>query len=256
MKGAPKTNTDELIDRINTMGRYVSEKNELNVFAWRGLLKDLEKLETVPERAEFSLLHQVVMWGMKPDREKMKSLLNRCAARFGKTQDWHLIRSNYATLFGDATMVTDLLSSGSAQGGATHMGKVVDVLVSSGFFITARKMLVEMHDRDRASVTELSRRYPFVNLAAAYLLQHGLDELDVAMRILTSTKVVADAGHRLRKFTVSAGPYGVSVELVVDAPIEQLVDMNFAISDAISESFEHLISEHLTTGVTPWRAAR
>lgn len=250
----PQTNANEIIERINVLGRAVSEQDELNIFSWNGLLKDIQKLESLPGLGETSLLHQAVMWGMRPNRDKIRSLFNHCAVKYGKTPSWHLIRSNYATLFGDVSMVTDLLTSGFGRGGPSHLAKVVDILVASGFYITAWSFLNEISKQDIKTAELLENRYPFLGFTAEYLTKHDLDEVDVARRVTLSSKLVADAGFRLRKFAVSAGNYGVSVELIVNAEIDRLVDLNLTISDAIAETFEELISEHVTTGVVPWEA--
>lgn len=254
MAGVALDKQDELVERINAMGRGLSEHDELDIFAWNRLLKDIQKAGNNPALAQISLLHQVVMWGMRPDRERMRLLLNEFAAKFGKTQDWYLIRSNYATLFGDVSMVLDLLTSGAARGGVTHMSKVVDVFVSSGLFVSAWNFLLDISEENHIVASELVARYPFLEFVSGYVRQHQVDERDVAKSVVLSTKVVVDFGFRLRKFTVSGDEGGISIELNVDADIDRLVDMNFAISDSIAVSFDELISNHVSTGVVPWRA--
>ncbi|MBH3404446.1 hypothetical protein I5P86_05215 [Pseudomonas glycinae] len=254
MAGAPKTNAADIIDRINAIGRDVAEKDELNIFAWNGIVRDLKKLESVPGLGETALLHQAVMWGMKLDRSKVKSLFAESAARFGKTQSWYIIRSNYATLFGDASMVVDLIDFGIGNRGANFVVKAIDVLVSSGFYMAAWGFLLDLRKLDAKSAELIDARYPFLGFASDYISRSGLSDLEVSRRVLLSAKVVVDAGFRLRKFSISAGSYGVSVELSVAADLDRLVDLNFAISDAIASSFESLISEYVTTGVVPWEA--
>jgi hypothetical protein len=149
-------------------------------------------------------------------------------------------------------MIVDLLSSGASKGGASHLTKVIHILVASGFYIAAWESFEELIRVDAKAAAVVENDYPFLGFTADYLARCGLGDLEVSQRVLLSSKLVVDAGFRLRKFSISAGNYGVSVELSVAAELERLVDLNFSISDAIASSFDELISEHVTTGVVPW----
>lgn len=81
------------------------------------------------------------------------------------------------------------------------------------------------------------------------MIEHGIDERAVADRIQVA-HAIAKQHARTNTFSVLANEFGVTIEYLIDAEIEQLVDINLDISEALCSKFEDTLSEHISLGVT------
>lgn len=84
-----------------------------------------------------------------------------------------------------------------------------------------------------------------------YIDENGLDERDIADRLKVASRVVVEMTGPLTTFSVSAGDWGITLEYTVDDDIERLVEIDFAITRSLVETFEDTLSQHISIGVRP-----
>lgn len=149
-------------------------------------------------------------------------------------------------------MVTDMLRFGVPEGGARDLGIVAHVCNQSGLFATAHanwKKAITLDEKifDDDEVTY----YEHLPSTVAYLQEHQLDERDLSARLAIASQVVIEMSGPLTTFSVDSNDWGITFEFTVDAPIERLVEVDFAITRRLVAEFDDTLSQHFSVGVTP-----
>jgi hypothetical protein len=252
MSGAtPKRKISEITDQVNRMGRELMDGESLNMLAWRRIFKDLEVLDSVPDQRAESLLLRVVLWGFRNDRENALRLLNIYAGLYGKDQDWHMIRSTLAPMFGDAGIVAELIQSAYPAGSPRDLGKVVTLCSHVGLFVSADRAITDISKLNPEKAQEVAAEYYFIPEAARYIKEHSVSERDVADRVTMAAQILLSKGYPLTHFIVEVDDFGIAFRFVVDDVVSKLVELDLSISDALAEAFEQSLSEHLCINITP-----
>lgn len=251
--GIPRAKIDDVTNRLQEMAQQIRLGNELNDLSWHRLLKDLKKLQSIQDYYAASLLNEAVLWSYRDSLGEISRLLNTYAAKFGKQWDWHLIRATMAPRFGSIDGVVDMINSGIPSSNKSVLFEVLEVLCQTGFFVSANKVLARIAELDSTvAISAVEGHYKFVPACAKYMVQNKMEETEAASRIASASRIVLDHGFQLRKYAVVSGEFGIMFELGVDASIDALVDMNFAISDKLAENFDMSSAEHISVGVYPW----
>jgi hypothetical protein len=251
---ARKTKVSEITERINVMGRNLRDGETLDLMTWKRLFNELEALENADQFGR-ALLLQAVLWEFRNEPDKSVRLFNLYAGRIGKDREWHFTRANMAPMLGDVKPIIEMLGSAYPDGDIDGLSKVVVMCNHAGMFMSAQRAINDIERLDPARAARIRDDWGFLEGIGIYFNCHQVDEIEVAKRVVTASRVVLDSGFRLTKYTVGWNEYGITFEFMLDADIERLVDINLAISDALAEKFEGTLSDHLSIGVTPYEEA-
>ncbi len=257
MTGAnPKSKVSEFAERLNAIGDALTLGLPFNEMAWMKLLREIEEFGKLPEFAAISLLHQTVLWGFKNNSVKVNKLLNTYAGLFGKDIEWYLTRASKAPILGDIDVVKDLVNFDYPKGNIRVLGRVIESCNQSGLFVSANKALEQLRALGEEGA-RLARNeyYAHIPSACEYLNMHNVDEVEVGRRVVTASRVAIELSGALRQFNVQANRFGITFEFVIDAELDRLIDMDFAISESLADKFEDTLSNYISIGVSPWQEA-
>lgn len=249
----PQTTSQEIGERINKMGSRVTDGYAPDDIEWMRLKKDIQKLAQVEEAAEHALLYEISLWWIKNDPGRVMSLLKKYLAKYGETWNWHITRAcRAAMMVQDASMITDMLKFGVPAGNVRDLIMAIEITAKSGFFVSARNMLDELYVLNAFYAKQFESTQPgSLRIAANCLELHGIDEVEVGNRYFVAAKAVIEKIGSVSRVEVVADEAGITLDFIVDADIDTLVDLNFFISDMLTESFKKSISAHVSIGVIP-----
>jgi len=243
----PATRDKELTDKVNSMWEALVKENHLIELDWRRLLKELEDLE---KTSPGMILLQSVMWAFKQNNANVDRALNRYVGFYGKDIHWYMCRASIGPLLGRTSMVTDIIDNCYPASSINGLITVMNAAAQTGMFISAKRAYQDLVGLGVDNIEERSYiRLPITLAAADYMIEHGIDERAVADRIQVA-HAIAKQHARTNTFSVLANEFGVTIEYLIDAEIEQLVDINLDISEALCSKFEDTLSEHISLGVT------
>jgi len=251
-----KSKLDEIAEKIESMASDLKAGVAFNIFAWKQLHRDIEQFEKIPGYYGASLLNQAVMWSFRGDLIEMKRLFNRYAGEIGKDWDWYLIVANMAPKLGDVEGVVGMLSYEYPHNDKFKLAQVAEICGQAGFFIAAKKAFARLAELDSEMAARvMSRTNQYIVAAAEYMLDHGLSEKDVAERLVFASRAVVELGHRLSSYSVTANEFGITVEFAVRASFEEIIELDFSITERLVSKFEDVMSEHVSIGVLPVEVA-
>ncbi|SEI90933.1 hypothetical protein SAMN04244579_02412 [Azotobacter beijerinckii] len=148
-------------------------------------------------------------------------------------------------------MITEMLDCDYPYGDREGLFTVMNASAQIGLFLSARKAIRDLETLGESELYDKAYiGIPTTLAAAEYLEEHGVDEREVAKRIQVAAETVKKYS-RIRHFKVVANSFGIMLEYVVDADMDTLVDIDFAITDALCATFEDPLSNHVSLGVTP-----
>lgn len=251
MAGAvPQTKNQILTDRINVMARKRIATGKYDEWEWRALKRDVEVYAAAPGHEDKGLLLLSIVWGMAGNTAEMDRSLNIYAGRFGKDWAWHRARAQQGPSFGRLDTVMDMLEYGYPPGDLPNIYFVARVCNQSGLFRKTWEILQTAQGLGGSIPSDELQHYAHLPGILRYMDEHAVDENVVAERIARASQVVMRMVGSLSSFEAYGSEAGITFDYTVDADIDRLVDIDFAISEALAESFEDTYSRHVSIGVT------
>ncbi|MGV6394507.1 hypothetical protein ACTUVN_004471 [Pseudomonas caspiana] len=249
---APKTKSSEIADRINDLAAERARTGSINDWNWRLLKKDVEALRRIPALAAQSLIFEAIVWSLASNTAEMERCFNIYAGQYGKDWSWHRARAMQGPAHGRTDMVIDMLEAGYPQGTPSDLRVVAHVCNQSGLFFSSADALnkclkLEPSSCDLKEVHDLSHLQDTV----PFMVENNLDEREISKRIAVASQVVIAMSGPLTTFSIHTSEVGITFEYTVDADIDRLVDIDFAITDKLVSSFEDTMSQYMSIGVTP-----
>jgi hypothetical protein len=257
MAGAALQSKHQLLtDRINLMAKTRIATGKYDEWEWRALKRDVEAFAKVPEFEGKGLLLLSVVWGMAGKAAEMDRCLNQYAGRFGRDWPWHRARAQQGPSFGRLDTVMDMLKFGYPQGDLPNSYFVARVCNQSGLFRRAAEVLEAARTMGGSIPPEELRHYAHLPGILQYMDENSVDENVMAERLACASQVVMKMAGSLSSFEAYGSEAGITFDYTVDADTERLVDIDFAISEALAERFEDTYSRHVSIGVTPASRSR
>ncbi|MGE6564334.1 hypothetical protein ACQKF2_16390 [Pseudomonas hunanensis] len=249
---AAQSKSSELTDRINDLAIERTRSGRVNEWAWRSLKRDVEAFGQSPEFGADSLILLAAVWSLRSDVGEVDRCLNIYAGKYGKDWRWHRARAMQGPALGRLDMVTDMLKFGVPDGSARDLGIVAHVCNQSGLFATAYTHWKKATSLDEKIFDgEEIPYYAHLPSTVAYLDEHQIDERELSARLAIASQVVMEMSGPLTTFSVDSNDWGITFEFTVDAPIERLVEIDFAITRRLVAEFDDTLSQHFSIGVTP-----
>jgi hypothetical protein len=249
---APKSKAQEITARMNDMAAERAKTGSINDWAWRLLKKDVEAMRKTPALAPQSLLFEAIVWSLASNVSEMERCFNIYAGQYGKDWPWYRARAMQGPALGRTDMVIDMLESGYPEGSASDLRVVAHVCNQSGLFISSAKALdkclrLDPNSREMDEVQDLQHLPETVE----YMLHYHLDEKEISRRIAVATQVVIQMSGPLTTFSIHTNESGITFEYTVDAAVEQLAEIDFAITRKLIGAFDDTMSRHMSIGVAP-----
>lgn len=252
MAGAvPQSKNQVLTDRINLMARKRIATGKYDQWEWHALKRDVEAFANTSGFEAEGLLLLSVVWGMANNATEMDRCLKVYAGKFGKTWPWHRARAQQGPTFGRLDTVMDMLKYGYPKGDLPNMYFVARVCNQSGLFRTTAETLQAAEGLSGNLPADELNHYAHLPAVLRYMDENAVDEKIMAERIACASQVVMRMVGSLSSFEVYGSDVGITFDYTVAADIELLVDIDFAISEALAEKFEDTYARHLSIGVTP-----
>lgn len=248
---APKTVIDELSEEITRFGDEQKRVGYINELGWKRLLNKIKALAKNVEFSAPSLLMQATMHGIRGDAIQANEVLDQHSVHYGKTMHWYIIRASLVRIFGDPLLIVDMLESAYPHGDLSNLQSVLSACNDSGFYSSAKKILLEIEKINPALAQQLDRIMPGILPAARYIEDFDLDEVRISERVLMLTKLVIESGYMLRILRVLTTEVGIIYEVIVDDEIEKLAQLNLRLYERLSNNFDFSYSEHISVGVSP-----
>lgn len=248
---APKTKNQILTNRINAMAHKRIANGKYDEWEWRSLKRDVEVFAATPGFEDKGLLLLSVVWGMAGNSAEMDRCLNLYAGRFGKDWAWHRARAQQGPSFGRLDTVMDMLKYGYPQGDIPNIYFVAKICNQSGLFRKTSEILQVAKGLGGSIPADEQKYYAHLPGILRYMDEHSVDEIIIAERIARASQIVIQMVGSLSSFEAYGSEAGITFDYTVDADFDRLVDIDFAISEALAESFEDTYSRHVSIGVTP-----
>ncbi|MEE1869088.1 hypothetical protein [Pseudomonas auratipiscis] len=249
---AAQSKSSELTDRINNLAIERTHSRRVDEWTWIALKRDVEAYGRAPEFEAESLILMAALWNLRSNIAEMERCLNVYAGKYGKDWRWHRTRAMQGPALGRFDMVTDMLKFGVPEGSARDFGIVAHVCNQSGLFVTAHtnwKKAVQL-DENIFDGEEIPY-YAHLPSTVAYLQEHRVDERELSSRLAVASQVVIEMSGPLTTFTIDSNDWGITFEFTVDAAIDRLVDIDFAITRRLVAEFQDTLSKHISIGVAP-----
>lgn len=240
---APKSNELHK-DRQAIFDAYAASF-QLDLVACKRLERQLSELVTLPEfevrvRLEFGLLHAI-----RRNMSEARKHLAR-AGQLGADQD--LLKLNYAhaaVLNGEVLEAAHYVASLPLKGNPDWLRSIRTIAVQCGMFgkaLEAIEALRKLNAIPFESNAEYSHQSTQEVICGAELLDdRGLSDLDVAQRVHVAAQVIA---KRVPKSALLVYGYsctkeaGILYEFPLRLPIDELVGLDWEISEALVEAFD------------------
>lgn len=252
MSGQPRPAIEEIADERIAIFNEIVHIHQVDEFKIRRLQNKLEKLlaSAKVEPVVRAVFHHEMAY-----LYAYRGMAKETSAHFDEAEDLGLTgvelsqsRAHALYLCGDiqgASRQTTRHSSAAIDNGET--GNLLVLCIQTGLFIMADKIL-----QGAKTVKQ-----PYAHIAAAILERLGCSESDVTERLQVAANVIkASIKHPLMSYSLAAMEGdGILYRFVVKAEIDELVALDRAIDQALSDRFDSDESEldrFLSIGVKPY----
>jgi hypothetical protein len=132
----------------------------------------------------------------------------------------------------------DMLKFGYPQGDLPNSYFVAKICNQSGLFRRAAEILEAARASGGDIPADELRHYAHLPRIIRYMDENSVDENVMAERLACASQVVIKMAGTLSSFEAYGSDAGISFDYTVNAEIDRLVDIDFAISEALADRFE------------------
>ncbi|HTN31806.1 MAG TPA: hypothetical protein VL178_13435 [Pseudomonas sp.] len=254
----PKPEIDDLEEqRISLVEAYI-DTFQLDLVGCKRIERSVQKLFGMPEfecaaRITFGLLQST-----KRNYGEAVHHLNRAQLLV----DSEMVRMASVTAALQCGAVRDaasLLAAAELTSDPRHLRQLMSKAMHAGMYILANKCLEELAklkaDASNPAAGFLSKYSPDIYAAAELVKAHGLCDSDIVERVAVATDVVARRApdHPFVVYGFSVTPEtGIHYEFPLRMPVDELVQLDWDISEALVEVFDDPHSELISFSTRPF----
>lgn len=137
---------------------------------------------------------------------------------------------------------------------------VIEAIDAASIMEPARRYLVPhyvelgMFKAATETVADISEYDDYAEVAKAILEDHGIDDAEVTARLqFAAAMIIKTAKHPLVDYRLFAmRGEGILYQFVVKGSIEELAQLGIAVSDALTDNFDGVLSEILSIDIIPF----